>query len=819
MKINLPVDNALCDKYPFFLHKQALNMIPKSKKDCNDALNVCYIDETDKFIQGYTSEEHCHNIVAHLHCYDMGVFNTIYGEYINHILKDCTFVVVTYTINTSPDKFGVFTKHTILSPIRVRVLRIPNRGMDIGAKILAMHYFARKCVQYKYILFLHSKSNIEMRQMCFRSLVCTLKDVVRGYDDNILGYFPPKIVNGGNGIYTVDADAIDPSFINDIPHTAHINSVWGEMCDFMELDRHITIFPEGNMYILHHAVAAELFQAHAYFLLNSDCSFDMHWVYVYYKLSARCNRFSITSKNVYNYYKVNRLVGNNIERRKMRRKPDHADSQLEHVFERIVFNIIQKRRGKIRIVPHTNGINRVATSSHIHHLEYLNRTINRFIFKHAEAGRPPAIDVSGDNFLPYPLRPDGCPILWINLDSNIGRRECMSSQLPIFKSQHSAKKITRVPAMRGDVPISSQTFLETNAFYTQLCQFFLNHTSRKSIFSCTKMSTAEIGCLMSHLVAMHSFLQMYPDEPYAFILEDDVNLISWESVRRLPQVCKYLNSQSSGYECIQLSGVFAKLPNPNTIKRATKNAALFFDWSDQLNNTNGQHPFWTTGAYIISRKGCHQMLNIIYGSDICDVYPADWFIYLNISTATMYPPLCCSHSHLKSDIRTNTSLQQKSNSMMSSMYFKKRIVFLSTLYFVENIIDTNEDESFTRFIAWSGKVASLANADVFIIGDKLPIEFERHLPDNVIYFYMDYSQFAVYCKRMYAQLNGCVLDISRNTVEFIHPWLIYMFSEYVCVRNYEYFKTFMVWEDLNEVDGLTRVSINHRRFNLTGMHI
>ena len=92
---------------------------------------------------------------SHLHCYDINQFNEIYGDYIN-IIEESFNIIITYCINADiPDLDAI-------------ILKIPNRGMDIGAKICAIDFINSKNVNYEYIFMLHSKSNPDKRHQYFK---------------------------------------------------------------------------------------------------------------------------------------------------------------------------------------------------------------------------------------------------------------------------------------------------------------------------------------------------------------------------------------------------------------------------------------------------------------------------------------------------------------------------------------------------------------------------------------------------------------------------------------------------------------------------
>jgi hypothetical protein len=246
---------------------------------------------------------------AHLHCFNIDKFEYIYKKYINFIIKRFS-VVITYSEGTKIPKLNVC------------ILKIKNKGMDVGAKFNCMHYLIQKKINYKHILFLHSKSNFHKREQYFNGILNNL-DISKLKDDV--------------GIYTLD---IIHKVKNWGRNTYHMNNV----IKTMSLPEYSKTFPEGNIYILSNQVAEYLYDNRfdLYKNLNEGNSFDYSWFINYY------NKYKNLSYNeAYNTYIRNKLYGNNIATKKGWR--GLADCQLEHVFERIPFGICKLFNKKILI--------------------------------------------------------------------------------------------------------------------------------------------------------------------------------------------------------------------------------------------------------------------------------------------------------------------------------------------------------------------------------------------------------------------------------------------------------------------------------------
>ena len=91
---------------------------------------------------------------CHLHCFDVDKFTEYYGEYINNINKYFS-VIVTYSKGTSIPNYNFC------------ILKIPNRGMDIGGKFCCVDFLNKNNIVFDFILMLHSKSHEYSRKQYF----------------------------------------------------------------------------------------------------------------------------------------------------------------------------------------------------------------------------------------------------------------------------------------------------------------------------------------------------------------------------------------------------------------------------------------------------------------------------------------------------------------------------------------------------------------------------------------------------------------------------------------------------------------------------
>ena len=326
---NTDSNKELYRKYPFIFHKYFLKLTKPS-------LQIDY-NVTNK---GNNSFSECLNkikIVAHLHCLHIEKFKLFYGPFIEYILLHFPIIIVTYSIG---------------KPININnkiiLIKIANKGMDIGGKIIAVDYLSKLNISYKYILFLHSKSDDVRRSYYFKPILNNMSFILNSIEKNDYhGYFPPLILNG-DSYHIIINDKFSKNTTTPTVRNRRNSTMFDEFCSFLKLDKTLLMFPEGNNFILSYDTAIELYKPEYYNLLNGVKSFDAHWVMIYYHL------YNLNIAEIYNEYKIRKLYGNNIET-----TLGHnglADSQIEHVFERLVFNIIQKNKGKICILPFSQTV-------------------------------------------------------------------------------------------------------------------------------------------------------------------------------------------------------------------------------------------------------------------------------------------------------------------------------------------------------------------------------------------------------------------------------------------------------------------------------
>lgn len=255
------------------------------------------------------------NLYAHLHCYDIDLFHSIYSSYLPIISKYFN-IIVTYSTGTIENIDTVDCSLT--------VLKIPNRGLDIGAKYCAVAYLNDNKMSYNHILFLHSKSNEKTRKEYFEPLISHLSDDFIKNIDNYDSYFP-----------NIEWEISDNKRIKKVGTVYRESDIErnliyrNNLLDYLNCNNRKNTFIEGNVYLLSKKVVNKIYDKLVlYNILNRPTDFDLNWVIHYYKLKGN-------AQEVYHQYKANNLLP----------RVDNyhsSDAYIEHAYERVILNLCDK---------------------------------------------------------------------------------------------------------------------------------------------------------------------------------------------------------------------------------------------------------------------------------------------------------------------------------------------------------------------------------------------------------------------------------------------------------------------------------------------
>lgn len=262
---------------------------------------------------------------VHIHCFNLSEFDEYFKEYIDN-LKKYFNIIITYSLNTLNIELDNFV-----------ILKIPNKGMDIGGKILMLQYLLDNKLEYKYIVFLHSKNDKKIRKRYFK-IIEDIENINKLLKDEKYDAIFPHIKH---------FEKFDENFY---PNHNYLKDFYR----FKNLQIKTNHFIEGNVMIFKNNLIDYLFTNNLkllYNLLNDQYSFDINWVEWYYKI------YDTDKELVYNKFKKDKLLGNNLNNKsdkiftldpeffiKMIKSPminyQFRDGMIEHSFERIYLNLI-----------------------------------------------------------------------------------------------------------------------------------------------------------------------------------------------------------------------------------------------------------------------------------------------------------------------------------------------------------------------------------------------------------------------------------------------------------------------------------------------
>ena len=215
--------------------------------------------------------------------------------------------------------------------------------MDIGGKIVCLHFLEVNEINYDIIFFMHSKTNIKKRneyfspflrdEMSLSNTITTLKN-----NKNIGGIFP---------------DCIHSHLKNDkeYRHLQKNNHKYlSELSKLLGIEKKNPIIFEGNVFMMKKEVLYPLINnlELIYSLLNDELSFDYNWFKIYNKLGNNVNLLE-----TYNYFinsNSNLNVGNNISLMLRTHPSSFPDGMIEHAVERVWDGLLFKSQKKYIVI-------------------------------------------------------------------------------------------------------------------------------------------------------------------------------------------------------------------------------------------------------------------------------------------------------------------------------------------------------------------------------------------------------------------------------------------------------------------------------------
>lgn len=270
-------------KYRLLFHKVNMKCIRKKTMEYD-------IDQHEMYSK---------KLFAHLHCFDISQFTNIYHYYL-YDLSNYFHIVVTYSVGYIDKQYNNMT-----------ILKIPNNGLDIGAKMMMVKYLKDKEIDYNYIYFMHSKTDMRLRHIYMDTLFDHMEYIVSNLYD-YEGYFP-------NLLYTLHKQ-FNIKLSNQTKNVDFNYTYTNELKQYLNVtDPQKNAFVEGNVYILKKNICDLIYgDERLYPLLNEPDEND----YVYLQ-----NIYKRPVEEIYNKFKHNYQT-----------KMIH-DGQIEHAFERTVLSL------------------------------------------------------------------------------------------------------------------------------------------------------------------------------------------------------------------------------------------------------------------------------------------------------------------------------------------------------------------------------------------------------------------------------------------------------------------------------------------------
>ena len=215
---------------------------------------------------------------------------------------------------------------------------------------------------------------------------------------------------------------------------------------------------------------------------------------------------------------------------------------------------------------------------------------------------------------------------WINIDSSVYRKIFMELQFNL--SNINNQRISAItPELLSQVLEDKPPYKCGNS----VCNY---NDFRDCPF--------EFSCICSHLTAIKEGYNS--GEDYFIVCEDDIYFpfkINYDDlIKNLPENCDILQMM------ILDTNAYDNIYN----KDFKENKNLFIKFNPQLR-------FFSTGMYLISRKGAEKLLNLTFNpngkfdlSKIPIIRQADFLIYLSVNTYTTTIPYCCPYLRFLSEI-------------------------------------------------------------------------------------------------------------------------------------------------------------------------
>lgn len=305
-------------EYKHLFHKYYLNL-----KNPND--NVKYNIEYIKLNLNL-------NKVLCIHCYDLSNIEHYFNDLISEYNSLEYTIIVTFSIGNDVINDYFLKLNSLI------ILKIKNKGADIGAKLVTMQYLKDINLEYKFALFVHSKTDNYDRENYLKPFINRC---------NLLEY-----------IFENDIDCIFPDYNNicicENTNKQCINELekyYDEFCLYFKIKSHHSnfIFNGTNTFALSKKFI-DLLSKNIKILynnLNEENDFDYNWYKIYYNLH------DLSVEDMYKVYLTKKNIGNDFYLRYLN-KTGIQNGCYEHIFERMWISILQHYNCNFIALPSIN---------------------------------------------------------------------------------------------------------------------------------------------------------------------------------------------------------------------------------------------------------------------------------------------------------------------------------------------------------------------------------------------------------------------------------------------------------------------------------
>jgi hypothetical protein len=306
------------EEYKHLFHKYYLNI---KNYDDNITYNILY-----------SSINFSINKILCIHCYDLSKLELYFGNLIYDYYMNYT-IIITFTIGEIINNF-YFDKFNSLV-----ILKIKNKGVDIGAKLITMQYLKDIKLDYKFSLFVHSKNDDCDRNNFIKPFINRSLLLEHIFDNGIDCIFPDY-----NNIYINE---------NTNNHCIYgLEKYYQEFCSYFKIksDNSNIIFNGTNTFALSKKFI-DLFSKNIKILynnLNEENDFDYNWYKIYYNLH------NLSLEETYQMYLNNNNIGNDWYLRHKSIEIGIQNCCYEHIFERMWINLLKHYNCDFIVLPLTS---------------------------------------------------------------------------------------------------------------------------------------------------------------------------------------------------------------------------------------------------------------------------------------------------------------------------------------------------------------------------------------------------------------------------------------------------------------------------------